>query len=633
MQTRPNTKSNPFLGSLRQVAIAIGKREGIKIVFSGNRAKTDGKVIYLPSSLPADDTEVETMLRGYLDHEVGHIKHTNFGLPKPSHRLIHTFTNVFEDIRIEKAMGYEYPGCAINLRENVHFLKETGRIKRADKDTKPLDAALWAISYGARVKHLKNNLKEEATAYRKIAAKQLGEPVISIIDHAIGESGCLTSTAQARRLAEQTYDKLNKLLQEPPPEPPQPQPQQDDSQQDQDDQQQDGQGEEQGGEGSDQGDQDSQNNDDSSQDQDDSKGGDQGQGTGSDASQSDDNSKGSPSPSNGSDANPDSQDSGSGDSMTDKQRKNLKGLLDTSEQDLEDIEDELDVAKQSAEAIGTGDQASFDRQDGTAGLNDTSGNTGEVGTEPSGAGGHIPHINEVSEESLKTVGLRGKLAGLFQASKLKRDNPKLTGVKIDRRAVHRLAANTPDTRIFEQRHEKVNNNTAITILVDKSGSMDGTRIITATAAALSIAKAVESMPDISCSVGAFPQHTSSGIGVMELKRYGEKPKTPRFAIHASGGTPMDVGLRWAGQITWPRKENRKIVLVLTDGEPDNPPKATQMAELLKENGIECYGIGIGAGTERNVKLLFGSNAKEIVNIEDLADAMFDTLIDAMTKRR
>jgi len=628
---RTNIKSNPFLGSLRQVAIAIGKREGIKIIFSGSGAKTDGKTIYLPSSLPADDSEVEIMLRGYLDHEVGHIKHTNFDLPKPSHPLIHTFTNVFEDIRIEKAMGYEYPGCAVNLRENVHYLKESGRIKGPGKDTKPLSAALWSISYGARVKHLKNNLKEEASAYRKIAVKQLGEPVIHIIDHAISESGCLTSTAQARRLAEQTYDKLNKLLQEPPPEAPQPQPQQDYPQQDQDDQQQDGQGEGQGDEGSDKGDQDNQKSDNSSQNQDDSNDGDQGQETGSDASQSDDNGNGSPSPSDDGNVDPDSQDSGSGGSMTDKQRKTLQGLLDTSEQDLEDIEDELDVAKQSAEAIGKGDKAKLDHQDGTAGLNDTSGNTGEVETEASGAGGHIPHINEVSEESLKTVGLRGKLAGLFQASKLKRDNPKLTGVKIDRRAVHRLAANTPDTPIFEQRHEKVNNNTAITILVDKSSSMSGTRIITATAAALSIAKAVESMPDVSCSVGAFPINGSNGV--LEIKRYGEKPKVPRFAIRASGNTPMDIGLRWAGQITWPRKENRKIVLVLTDGEPDNSYKAVQMAELLKENGIECYGIGIGAGTERNVKSLFGSNAKEIVNIEDLADAMFDTLIDAMTKRR
>jgi hypothetical protein len=289
----------------------------------------------------------------------------------------------------------------------------------------------------------------------------------------------------------------------------------------------------------------------------------------------------------------------------------------------------MDLGKQTAAALNQGEYET--EQGNKKGLGQSNSN-GMVPTESAPEGDSRSHEREVLDMALTTVGLRGKLAGLFQASKLKRDTPQLVGTRIDRRVVHRLAANTPDTRIFEQRREKVNNNTAITILVDKSGSMSGERIVTAMASALSIAKAIDSMPDVECSVGAFPAYTNGEVGVTQVKKFGEKTKPPQFAVRASGATPMHVGLRWAGQTLWPRKENRKIVLVLTDGEPDSPPEAKIMADLLKDNGIECYGIGIGNGTWCNVRYLFGENSQEIIDIKQLSDAMFNTLVTAITKR-
>lgn len=141
---RNRKASNPFLGSLRQVAIAIGKKEKIDIRFAGSGAKTNGQTIFLPEKLPADNKEVEILLRGFLDHEVGHIKHTNFGLPHPSNPLICTITNVVEDIRIEQEMGREYPGCAVNLRELAKYLRDTGEISVEKTAPIPKELALWA---------------------------------------------------------------------------------------------------------------------------------------------------------------------------------------------------------------------------------------------------------------------------------------------------------------------------------------------------------------------------------------------------------------------------------------------------------------------------------------------------------
>lgn len=475
------------------------------------------------------------------------------------------------------------------------------------------------ISFGARVKHLRNDLQEEAEELRNATIKLLGQPAARIIDKAITSAGHLSSTAEARELAEKVFDDLQKLLQPPPAQPPQQQQPQsgNDSEQDQEQNQQQEDGGEGQGESEEQDDTDKDQQDGQSDDGDSSEGQDDGSGE----SQSDSNSANS----NGASGSQSSQEDGQQKPMSPKQSSNLEKLLNATEEELEKIEKELDVGKQAAEAINDG-------CDGTVpeGLRDSgSGTTGEVPTFSSGAGGCSARSDELVRLSMQTVGLRGKLAGLFQANKLKRSTPQMTGIKIDRRAVHLLAANTPDTRIFEQRLEKVADNTAIIILVDRSGSMNG-QIMTATAAAYSIAKAVESMPGVTCSVGAFPSDCETGV--VCLKKFDGKPKSEQFAIRADGYTPTDIALRWAGQNIWPRQENRKIVLTLTDGLPDDPRAARSMAELLTDNGVECYGIGIGAGTGSLVRNLFGEKStKEISDISDLADAMFDTLVNAMTR--
>jgi len=243
-----------------------------------------------------------------------------------------------------------------------------------------------------------------------------------------------------------------------------------------------------------------------------------------------------------------------------------------------------------------------------------------------------PEIQEIASMCRNTTRLRAQMAGLFQSTKLKRDTPQLAGQKIDRRAVHRIAAMTPDTRFFQSRRDKVDKNTAIILLEDKSWSMSS-KIALTSAAALSIAKAVESMPGVSISVAAYPLYFDENCGVLLLKGFNEKAKAGRFAISASGGTPTATALRWAGQEIWPRPENRKIVLALTDGEPDDSEHAAATVKLLRENGIEVYSIGIGAGTGEQCASVFGEECfQEIESIDDLGNAMFATLTNVLTRK-
>lgn len=104
-----------FETSLERIGRILSRQYNIEIVFEGNIAKTDGKKIWLPNSnnIPGD---LKVMLNGFLDHEVGHCRETTFPeMGKVISRFHKQVLNQTEDVRIEREMIKEYPGCELNL--------------------------------------------------------------------------------------------------------------------------------------------------------------------------------------------------------------------------------------------------------------------------------------------------------------------------------------------------------------------------------------------------------------------------------------------------------------------------------------------------------------------------------------
>ncbi|MCA8838019.1 MAG: VWA domain-containing protein [Proteobacteria bacterium] len=100
----------------------LTQKYGIKVICQGVDCKTDGKTIYLPA-LPEhiDNQALLGMVRGFLDHEAGHIVgKTNMDTFRkavethgtPGRNLL----NAVEDVRIEQIMANIWAGCEINLR-------------------------------------------------------------------------------------------------------------------------------------------------------------------------------------------------------------------------------------------------------------------------------------------------------------------------------------------------------------------------------------------------------------------------------------------------------------------------------------------------------------------------------------
>lgn len=100
------------------LAKTISAEHGVNVRFAGTDTArciySNGKhIIELPFSAAKNR---DLLYRGYIDHEIGHVRFTDFETASPSGRTISALANVFEDEFVERRMGSLFPGSRINLR-------------------------------------------------------------------------------------------------------------------------------------------------------------------------------------------------------------------------------------------------------------------------------------------------------------------------------------------------------------------------------------------------------------------------------------------------------------------------------------------------------------------------------------
>ena len=115
-----------MIGPMTAIAQAMSRNYDVAIQPSGFECCTDGKVIKFPFNADYLQEADRQVLHGILDHEVAHVAeerdHAEAGIERPMavmrrqrskrHAM---FLNVFEDIRIESKKSAQYPGVAENL--------------------------------------------------------------------------------------------------------------------------------------------------------------------------------------------------------------------------------------------------------------------------------------------------------------------------------------------------------------------------------------------------------------------------------------------------------------------------------------------------------------------------------------
>jgi len=208
-------------------------------------------------------------------------------------------------------------------------------------------------------------------------------------------------------------------------------------------------------------------------------------------------------------------------------------------------------------------------------------------------------LDKVQSESVK---IRAALQGLVQAQNMNRTHPSSRGRRVIGRRIPQLALG--DGRIFARASVKKSPNTAIHLLLDKSESMSyqvqntnsqlwESRLSIALEATLALALAFEGIPGVNPGITAFPGIDDESV--FRLLEQGERvrSKVSGFSLQAKDSTPMTEAI-WFGAASLLRcREPRKVLMVMTDGQPNDTLSTLEILQRCRYSGIETVGIGLG----------------------------------------
>lgn len=195
--------------------IAAGK--SVSLSFGGKIAVTDGRNINLPA-LPSDTmmTPWETkVFTGYLEHEIGHVKYTNFAdiriknptKPGPDFQkmvLIYFLFNLFEDIREENRYINDVPAVRTYLDATGQYLEYQRRDKKEQVEQTTGGIVLEVI-----YKKAYQDYREADLVYQTLETIEQF-PELAAVKSAMTKLRGLQSTKAAVDLAEEVYELLPK---------------------------------------------------------------------------------------------------------------------------------------------------------------------------------------------------------------------------------------------------------------------------------------------------------------------------------------------------------------------------------------------------------------------------------------
>ena len=543
------------------LAAAYGRQFGVSVRIGGDQAYTNGQIIQLPL---IENPDLKNVVLGYLVHEAAHIRFTDFSIQQES-AFQHSLRNIFEDVRIEKGMYEdEYPGTKNNLCGLWDY-------SLASKESLIPDnpAALFInyilfrsrfMQYGTDV------LKYAYETTEKAVSEQFPKGLFVRLDVLFDKYfDSMASTLDAHNFAIEVIEALKQAEEE---------------------------------EKADQKEQDSEP-DSKSEDGNDDSSGDQGNDSSSDSSDS-----GTDSNSNSdSNAEDNAQDGDSGSKGDSSLTEKILAETNLPQDALEEIANELSKAAEDEEAESGHGRVQMSSDGAGSEVDNTTWGRGDTET--------------LKDGLLHSSKLRAQLTGFLQSQTKARNSHREYGSRFDSKRIARAVAG--ERRIWKHKTKKELVDTSVHILLDKSGSMGGHTQIVANNATLSLAMAISQVPKADVAVSIFPGVSSSAVSPVIKRNVPVRPKIESFAVPSSGGTPMGEAMFFAAQeLANVSTKNRKVLIVITDGEPNNGDLVAYINRLI-EPEIDVYAIGIG---DSSVRYHF-RNHQVINRVEDLQSALFD----------
>ena len=562
--------------AIKSLARFLGGDYKVDVIYDPmGRCMTNGTRILLPIMTDETYTQYEDFLVGLTFHETGHIAHTDFDLYGATKNAIHhTLLNVLDDYRIEILRKEDFKSATYELNNLNDFTTKRNKKKFEDPVyaealvTEP-EAMLWGIG---------------SLIYCKISGIDYSyypKKLIDIVDktddiweefkdHVIRER--IKGTAKAKEYALKLAERLKEVLVEPPKK--------------------------KGGEGEegDEGD----GKEGKGKGKGDSKGKGKGKGKGDEDK----------------DKNDEKKAKGEGDAKGEDKSEEGKSLIEEMEKARskgihDGIKDELqEVIIQSEKKdifthIPHPEALKLDREEFPTYSDDASAQR---------------LYNEMRDNVQADIdAMKTRLLSLLMAKKRVHYLPDSEHGEIDIASVYTLR--NGNERIFERLTAGKRLNTAVEILIDCSGSMvSGRKFEGAMQAAIACSETLELLK-IPFEITGFTttsEYYSGGYSEKEFKTYNRfeglhhfifkgfdenfhtvKHRLLKISSGNNNGDPESVW--WSACRLSKRKEQRKILIVMSDGRPAMSYSCDIRileAELVKvvqkiiKAGIEVYGIGI-----------------------------------------
>lgn len=590
------------------------------------------KIIQVPTIADGNWERVK-LARGFIDHELGHVRYTERSTVKPpsGDHLFPAVAQMLEDLRVDSKTVSEFPGSQLNLSETFMIARDS--MREAHKDMKP------------ELKDLYELFEQVYATGALDIPKEISDTNVfkDLVD--LYANRKYSSTSDTRKEAKNMCGDIRKIVEnlnlpEPPPQngggEPDP-----NGEPDPDSKPGDGESKGKGGK------QDSKENgekgdgDSEGEGEGEGKGGGKGSGEGDEEDKED--SKG-----GGEDGDPEDKDEqegkGGGGKPDDKEKDgDGEGKGDGAEQ-RGPHESEITDQGEKGHSGGSKEckpdpisMAEFERllKDVKMDVSDFVKNEfkGEDYVAPTTYTRYIdkdleivlpakteqPQVTELLKDCSRTQG--HLMSQMIRMYKQERPLPKTRQNRgaIDTQRLPRIFTGDTDIFIRKQRQEAFN--IAFTLISDLSGSMSGTKLYMAMTAAIVFGKVLDALK-IPTEVLGF---STEGFYSPDIKRDGEEVRRTiplrhyvfknfqermnwvvngRIETMISGGgrTCHNVdgeAVEWAGRRLLGRKEQKKVMIVMSDGQPEDSKGSTMLhnhliytVKELKKKGVILIGVGI-----------------------------------------
>ncbi|WP_235201182.1 vWA domain-containing protein [Photorhabdus aegyptia] len=227
-------------------------------------------------------------------------------------------------------------------------------------------------------------------------------------------------------------------------------------------------------------------------------------------------------------------------------------------------------------------------------------------------------------------GLRQSMHGLLQGMQQVRRTHKDTGRKLDTRLL--TSALLGNMKLFKHKSKTVEFNCAFTVLLDTSDSLKYD-VVEAEAAVVSMLYALEGIKGVSTSAYHFPHATKNNVGLMKGRDQTLRAaiNAHQFGLVASGSTPLSESLWPAFSDLLSAKADRHVMIVVTDGEPDDKLTAEQMIKDAKQDGLLVIGIGFGSANQTLMTSLFGDTGIAVGSVSSLRGKLLKITRKALSR--